>query len=168
MRTLIVFATKHGTTAACANLLAKQLDGEVVLCQLGKQRVPQLDDFDQVIIGGSVYIGKIRKPVTGFIADWQSVLLQKKLGLFICGMATGDDAEKEIQSSYPADLLAHAISKSSFGGCYNFDHMNWLEKKMIQMATKEESGGTVVATDKNIDKIDQMAISRFATAINQH
>lgn len=28
MRTLIVFATKHGTTAACANLLAKQLDGE--------------------------------------------------------------------------------------------------------------------------------------------
>jgi len=58
MRTIIVFAAKHGTTAACANLLAKQLDGEVVLCHLGKQRVPQLDDFDQIIIGGSVYIGK--------------------------------------------------------------------------------------------------------------
>ena len=57
MRTLIVFATKHGTTAACVNLLAKQLDGEVVLCQLGKQRVPQLDNFDQIIVGDSVYIG---------------------------------------------------------------------------------------------------------------
>lgn len=167
MRTLIVFATKHGTATACAHLLAKQLDGEVSLCQLGKQPVPPLDGFDQIIIGGSVYIGKIRKPVTNFITEWHSVLLQKRSGLFICCMATGDEAEKEIQSSYPADLLAHATAKAVFGGCYNFDHMNWLERKMIQMATKEKPGEQVAATDKNIEKIDQTAITRFAATMNQ-
>jgi menaquinone-dependent protoporphyrinogen oxidase len=167
MRTLIVYATKHGTAEVCANLLAQLLDGEVSICQLGKERVPPLDSYDQIIIGGPVYIGKIHNQVTRFISKWQPVLLQKRLGLFICCMAKGDEVEKEIKASFPAELIAHATATAAFGGCYNFDHMNWIEQKMIQMALKAESGGQDVATDKNIDKIDQLAISRFAATLSE-
>jgi menaquinone-dependent protoporphyrinogen oxidase len=167
MRTLIVYATKHSATSFCAGRLAEELDGEVSQCQLGQQKVPALEGFDQIVVGGSIHIGKIQKEVTQFITAQQEILMQKRLGLFICCMAAGEEANAEIKSSFPDALLAHATAQASFGGCFNFDKMNWLERKMIQMIQKKESGGQAVDVSRNIDKIDRVAISEFAAVMNQ-
>ncbi len=114
MSTLIAYATKYGFTKTCAELLAKKLDEKADICDLTGNR-PDLTGYDTIILGGSIYAGKIRKPVTRFCTENLNTLKGKKLGLFICGMADGDDARKQFESSFPEELLAVAAAKESFG-----------------------------------------------------
>lgn len=161
MRTLIVFASKTGTSAECASQLAQKLDGEVSLCQLGKDRLPSIDNFDRIVVGGSIRIGKIHRQVTSFINQNKDILLTKPLGLFICCMADGETAEQQLGNAYPAELLEHAKAKGLFGGCYKFSRMGWLNRKMIQMIEKQQTGQEI-STHEDIDKTKPDAIEKFA------
>lgn len=66
MKTLIAYATKYGTTEKCANILAQKLSSEAELVNLKKARTIDLNQYDSVIIGGSVMMGRIRKEVKEF------------------------------------------------------------------------------------------------------
>lgn len=165
MRTLIIFATKHGTTADCANQLKSKINGEIVTCQLGKERAPSLDGFDQVLVGGSIHIGKIQKQVVNFVTKEKDTLLKKRLGLFICCMAEGDTAEAQLKAAFPAELVEHAFVTGTFGGCYKFSNMGWLSRKMIKMVEKSQTGHEI-STDQDIDKTNPEAIETFAAAVN--
>jgi menaquinone-dependent protoporphyrinogen oxidase len=161
MRTLIVFASKTGTSAECASQLAQKLDGEVSLCQLGKERLPSLDTFDRIVVGGSIRIGKIQKQVTSFVSQNKDILSKKPLGLFICCMADGETAEQYLKTSFTDELFEHAKAKGLFGGCYKFSRMGWLNRKMIQMVEKQQSGREI-STSQDIDKTNPDAIDQFA------
>ena len=68
MSTLIAYATKYGFTKICAQELAKKLDENADICDLNSEK-PDLTKYDTVIIGGSIYAGKIRKPVADFCTN---------------------------------------------------------------------------------------------------
>jgi menaquinone-dependent protoporphyrinogen oxidase len=153
MKTLLVYATKHGCTEKCAALLKDEMSDEITLLDLKKKRPDDLKEFDAVIIGGSIHIGKIQKRIKSFIKENIGTLKAKKLGLFICCMEEGDTAQKEFNEAFPQDLIAQASAKGIFGGEFNFDKMNPIERKMIKkIAGKEE----------NVSKIKQDAITKFA------
>jgi len=152
MRTLIVYATKYGFTKTCADILAKKLGENVDIYDLNSN-LPDLMKYDKVIIGGSIYAGKIRKPVMRFCSDNLDTLKGKKLGLFICGMAKEEDAQKQIVSSFPEDLLAVCAAKGYFGGECNYEKMNFLEKFIMKKITGSKQSQSRVAEDN---------ITRFA------
>lgn len=155
MSTLIAYATKYGFTKACAEMLAKKLDEKSDICDLNGNR-PNLAQYDKVIIGGSIYAGRIRKPMARFCTENLNTLKNKKLGLFICGMAEGDNARKQLESSFPKELLSAAVAKESFGGGYDFNNMNFLERLII----KKISG-----SDKSQSRIMEENMTRFADQI---
>lgn len=152
MSTLIVYATKYGFTKTCAEILAKKLGENVDIYDLNSN-VPDLMKYDKVIIGGSIYAGKIRKPVTRFCTDNLNTLKGKKLGLFICGMAKEEDAQKQLDSSFPQDLLGVCAAKGFFGGECNYEKMNFLEKFIMKKITGSKQSQSKVAEDN---------ITRFA------
>ena len=152
MRTLIVYATKYGFTKTCADILAKKLGENVDIYDLNSN-LPDLMKYDKVIIGGSIYAGKIRKPVMRFCSDNLDTLKGKKLGLFICGMAKEEDAQKQIDSSFPEDLMAVCVAKGFFGGECNYEKMNFLEKFIMKKITGSKQSQSRVAEDN---------ITRFA------
>ncbi|WP_124065484.1 flavodoxin domain-containing protein [Clostridium sp. E02] len=152
MSTLIAYATKYGFTKTCAEILAKKLGERVDICDLGTNP-PGLKKYDKVIIGGSIYAGKIRKPVMRFCSDNLNVLKGKKLGLFICGMAKEEDVQKQIDSSFPRELLVVSTAKGFFGGECNYDKMNFLEKFIMKKITGSQQSQSQVAEDN---------ITRFA------
>jgi len=152
MSTLIAFATKYGFTKTCAEILAKKLEGKVDICDL-RSNHPDLTKYDKVIIGGSIYAGKIRKPVMSFCSDNQNTLKDKKTGFFICGMAKEDDAQKQLESSFPKELLATAAAKGFFGGECNYDKMNFIEKFIMKKITGSDQSQSRIAEDN---------ITRFA------
>lgn len=152
MRTLIVYATKYGFTKTCADILARKLGENVDIYDLNSN-LPDLMKYDKVIIGGSIYAGKIRKPVMRFCSDNLDNLKGKKLGLFICGMAKEEDAQKQIDSSFPEDLLAVCVAKGFFGGECNYEKMNFLEKFIMKKITGSKQSQSRVAEDN---------ITRFA------
>ena len=132
MKTLIIYASKHGCTEKCSRLLMDKLNGEVKIVDIKKESVPELALFDNIIIGGSVYIGKIQKEVKQFCLKNISALKKKKLGFFICCMSENDIAEKEIDTSFPEELLTNAVARGYFGGEFIFKKMNVFEKIFVK------------------------------------
>lgn len=157
MKTLIAYATKHGCTEKCAKMLKDELNGQVDLINLEKENKVDLSLYDQVVIGGSVYAGRIRKPVSHFCLQHLDELNKKRIGLFFCGIAEGEDADKELTSIYPPELLKTAVVKEFFGGEATIDQMNFLEKFIMKKVAN-------VTTD--LSKIREDRISDFAKVLN--
>jgi menaquinone-dependent protoporphyrinogen oxidase len=153
MKTLIAYASKYGCTEKCAHLLEKDLNGDVTMLNLKKNSSPNLDSYDTIIIGGSIYISKIQKEVTEFCNKYLSELKEKNIGLFICGMQEKEIIANEIDSNYPPELLEKAVVKEWFGGEFSFEKMNFLEKTIIKKVSKT----TASKSDINEDSIRYFA-----------
>jgi menaquinone-dependent protoporphyrinogen oxidase len=155
METLIVYASKYGCSENCANLLAKELGGKVELYNLkGKQDI-DLNKYDTIIIGGSIYVGKIQKTVTEFYINNLATLLKKSIGLYICGMQTEESAAA-LERNFPPELVKAAIVKEYFGGEFNFEKMNFIEKMVVKKVSKITSTTSFIKNDN---------INNFAAAV---
>jgi len=144
MKTLIAYATKHGTTEKCALMLTGKLKGTVETCNLMKNAAPNPAEYDRIIIGGSIYAGRIQKEVTEFCSRNLEELKNKELGLFICCMFI-DKGEEQLNNSFPRELLDIASVKESFGGEMRYSSMSFLEKSLTRMVLK-----SAAKTDKNL------------------
>jgi menaquinone-dependent protoporphyrinogen oxidase len=153
VRNLIVFKSRHGTTAKAAAELAGLLGpNDTLVVDLARSTVPSLETVETVIVGGSIHIGKIQKHVTRFCKRHEDELLQKRLGLFICHMDK-EHPQDEFDRAFPERLRRHATAQGLFGGEFRFDKMNFLER----MVVKKVSGSS-----QSISEIDHEAIHRFA------
>ncbi len=137
MKTLIVFDSKHGTVKDCATKVGDKLNGEVSLVQVqNKKQWPSLDEYDQVIIGGSIHAGKLQKSITEFCQVNLDKLLQKKVGIFLCTLTPVAEAFHYIEELFPPKLVEHAAAKSCFGGAMYYERMNFVERFIMKKITK--------------------------------
>ena len=155
MNTLIVYSTKYGCTEKCASILSKKLMGKVELCNLKIGSIPNLAEYDKVIIGGSIYIGKIQKEVSEFCSRNLDVLKDKKIGLFICAMQKDDVIQTEINTAFPQELLARATAREHFGGEFIFKNMNFLDRMIVKKVSKIDKDTSNII-EINIDKLSQL------------
>ena len=139
MKTAILYASKHGTTEKVAISIADKLKetNEVELFPLKKNPHPDISGFEWVIIGSSIYAGQAAKEVKAFCKMNESVLLQKKTGLFVCGMYPNRaEQEKELKEAYPEVLLENAAATGFLGGEFLFEKMNFFERFIARMIAK--------------------------------
>jgi menaquinone-dependent protoporphyrinogen oxidase len=87
MKTAIVFASKHGTTAKVAHLIKNGLEYQNTdIYNLKVASKIDVDKYDCVIIGGSIHAGRVQSSLKKFCNKNHSILKSKHLGLFICCM----------------------------------------------------------------------------------
>lgn len=82
MKTLIVYATKNGTTKKAAEILAERLGGadvKNIACDTFS-----LADYDRVLVGSNIRMGTVDRKIRAFLLSQIAILLQKELGLFLC------------------------------------------------------------------------------------
>ena len=91
--------------------------------------------------------------MTRFCAENLHTLKNKKLGLFICGMAEGDNAQRQLEASFPKELLSAAVARESFGGGYDLHQMNFLESFIMRK---------ISGSDENRSRIMEENMTRFA------
>ena len=132
MKTLIAYRTKYGTTADCAEQLAQKLGGEVAVTDLAREPRPDVRGFDVVIVGGSVYAGKIQRQVVSFCERNQAALLKKRVGVFLCCLFTGEEAVMQMQSAFPDWLLAHSFSRVLAGGRVRFGSLSFIDRLLVR------------------------------------
>ncbi|AJA46461.1 flavodoxin [Clostridium pasteurianum DSM 525 = ATCC 6013] len=154
MKTLIVYATKHGFSEKCSKLLKDKFSGEVVAINIKKDTIPNLSSFDNIIIGGSIYMGKIQKEIIKFCTENLNILKNKKIGLFICGMQK-DNIETTLSNSFPVDLLYHASIKEYFGGEFILKNMNVTERFIVKMVAKIKEDVSSIS-EENINKFTKI------------
>ena len=132
MRTLIAYRTKYGTAAACARTLAEKIGGETALADLADARDVNLREYDVVIIGGSIYAGKLQRKVVSFCERNRRILLQRPVGIFLCCLYEGEEAVLQLQSAFPDWLLAHAFARALPGGEVHYDRLTFLDRLLVR------------------------------------
>ena len=157
MNTLIVYASKYGCTEKCVELLSKKLNREVDIMNLKKSIDIDISKYEKIIIGGSIYIGRIQKEVTEFCSKNIEELKKKRIGLFICGMQEGDIINTELNENFSPALIKIADAKECFGGEFNFDKMTFIEKFIVKKVSKVTSNKSNILEDN---------IHKFAQAMN--
>ncbi|HIE4742437.1 hypothetical protein KLL39_05205 [Clostridioides difficile] len=156
MKTLIVYATKYGCTKKCAEILKSYLKGEVDILSAKSSKI-NMAQYDNVIVGGSVYMGKMRKEITQFCKHNIKQLLRKKLGLFAC-CYTPNGTEGFFESLFPLELLNHASYTTTVGGEMDYEKMNFIYRKMFQSLKKIDGFNEGFTEPKiNKDEIKKLA-----------
>ncbi len=158
MKTAIIYATKHGCTDKCAHTLSNELNTSSSIINIESNHNFNLNDYDSVIIGGSIHAGMMNKKLKNFIHKNSNDLLEKKLGLFLCCMYEGDKALEQFQSAFPESLRNKAIAHGLFGGEFDFSKMNFLEKTIVKK---------VANVEESVSRINYVNIKAFAEKMKQ-
>lgn len=126
---------------------------EITMIDISKDKEPDFSSYERIIIGVSVYVGRVRKPFTHFCTDENVCLFAKKdLGLFVCGMEQSSDKQlEEMENAFPERLLRHAKKKSFMGGELLFDKLSYWERALVKVAFKTSADISAI----NIKAIDE-------------
>ena len=159
MKILVAYATKSGVTKMCANMLADRLEefADVVVCNLDGYD-PDTMDYDCIVVGSSIRMGKIQKKARRYLAKNRVYLRAKPFAFFICNVYE-DDSKNYIHRNLYQDLDSRAIVTDSFGGELNPENLHGSEIVAVKMLIKNvEKEGLDV-------KINEKAIDNFAKQI---
>jgi len=160
MNTLIIYDASSPSVEDCVRILNSRLSGSVTAYALGaKQPVPDLDAYDEAIIGGAVGIMGTSRAVVSYCDRERSRLLGKKLGLFLCTTEPPEKAEKHFRD-FPRDILDHAAVLGLFGSTGDFGEKNFLNKLVSTEFAKRSSGTYRIEKEKIEEFADKFEEAR--------
>ncbi len=164
MKTAIVFSSKYGTTQKCAEFINEELNEKAEIINLDKQECQHLGNYEVILIGGSVYAGKVKEEVRKFVEDNKEILSNKKVGFFLCCKEGGDKIEEYMNTNFPNSIVQKAFVKEHLGHEINLERMNFLEKVLLKTVFKVKKSYSnihhkaikkvVKKTDKLVDCVD--------------
>jgi menaquinone-dependent protoporphyrinogen oxidase len=158
VKSVIIYSTKYGTAEKAANMLKEKLKGEVALINITKEKAPSLKEYDNVILGGSIYVGRIQKQLISFMKDNLEELSKKRVGLFICAaLNEPEKLIKELKDAFPEELTNNAIIKEVFGYEFSFEKMGFMDKMMTK---------SIVGIKSSVSSLQKETIEKFADAMN--
>ena len=145
-KALIVYGTRTDATANTSEVIADTLQKEglsVKVVDAKKEKIKDISEYDLIVVGSGVQIGKWTGESEDFLKKHQKKLASKKLALFVsCGAATplseGEQRTKELDAGKQKYLEEKAaqynlkpVALGYFGGCYDFEKMSWFFKKTL-------------------------------------
>ncbi|MFW5711410.1 MAG: flavodoxin domain-containing protein [Spirochaetota bacterium] len=131
MKTLIAYAGRGSTSRQMAERIAAGFSHDAEVLNLRRQTAPALNEYDRLIIGGSILAGSVPKALKKFIQENSNVILSKRLGLFLCCLME-KDVEQYFRSNFPEPLYSHAADKRWLGGELIMRNHNFIVQKMLQ------------------------------------
>lgn len=157
MKTAIIYYSKKATTQKVAKIISEKLNSQEGLIYLKNKPSFDISTYDRIIIGSPIYAGNSHNKVKKFIASNLNHLLNKEIGLYVCGMERDESKQREeLVIAYPKELIDKAKSIQFLGGEFLFENMNFFEKMIIKKIAK---------TDKSISEINHQNIDRFVKDI---
>jgi menaquinone-dependent protoporphyrinogen IX oxidase len=162
MKGIIIYKGKYGATEQYANMLAGSTQFE--LSTPDKVGEDDLDRYDCVVLGSSVYIGKLQ--LKEWLGEHAGPLRKKRLFIFIVCGTKPDDKEKLdqiIRQNIPAELKS--VAKIFFlRGRMNKKNLSFLDGLLLRMGaffTKNPADKKNMLTDydevsrKNLQPIEK-------------
>jgi len=134
MNSIIAYKGKYGATKQYAQWLAEELNFPA--CSIEDLDENKLESFDLVIIGTSVYIGKLQ--VSKWLQKNAHVLKNKKLFLFLVSGTPPDEKEKLIEyirAGVPKEILENCHI-SFLHGKMVYKNLGWLDKFLLKAGAR--------------------------------
>ena len=169
-RTLILFASKAGTTRRAAERLSRALASACDCYDLRKRTLQtangavtrvnaaNLDfaQYDVLALGSAMYMGKPLKAFTQFAGAQTAELLKPPLLLFTCGIGTQQDDQPYLWANLPESVTAHALGYYHLGGELS-EKGGWLNR----MVLKE-----YISKNGKSPALDEKAFAAFCSALD--
>lgn len=155
MKTMIIYATKYGYSEDCVKELKDKLQGDVLTVNVLTERISSLDVFDNVIIGGSIYMGQINKKLKTFCENNMNSIFGKKVGLFLC-CGLPENFEQNLTNAFHSELREQAIACECFGGELRTDKMKGPDRiisGLMKKVAADQGKPDPVKLPENIDKL---------------
>lgn len=152
MRTLVVFASRQGCSEKSARLIQRLLGSNSDVVDLDIESEVDLAPYQTVVVGGPIYYGRMRASVRYFCETHLQALLERRIGLYICCMQSGEVALQELRDAYPPELLAHASATGVFGGDIHMERINFVERFIVR---------AVVRTEYSVTTFSEERVARF-------
>lgn len=152
MKSVIVYASKTGTTKKCAQELANRL-GKIEIYDIEEEE-KDISSYDLVIIGSSIRIGMFHPKMKHWIEQNKQKLLEKEVAYFIC-CGFSENTQQYLENNIPKDLLEKAILMQSFGGELNLEQQKGIDKFIVKLVTKNRDSTKKVEIE--MDKIEEFA-----------
>ncbi|ADH99431.1 flavodoxin domain-containing protein [Salisediminibacterium selenitireducens] len=134
MKTAVIYCSKHGTAHKTAVYISNAIpDSELI--ELSTSKKTDFRHYDRVILGASVHMGQINRRMKALIQHHESLLLEKRIGLFLCCMHEDMEAQLQFENAFPESLREHASAIVLPGGELIFSKMNMFEKMIVRRVT---------------------------------
>ena len=169
MKILAVYTTKTGTVERCLDELKKNLPRADIVRANITSRACEYDiaDFDVILIGSSIRMGKIHKNIKKYIEDNKAGLLQHKVALFLC-LGFPELFDEYVINNFPRELRDSAIGISCFGGEMDLSRQKGIDKILMKIVRNEIMGGGnngQPREDMTLPTINEGNISQLAEII---
>jgi menaquinone-dependent protoporphyrinogen oxidase len=119
---LIAYATKHGSTHEVAETVAAHLaQAGVEAHTVPADRVRSLDEFEAVVLGAPIYLGRWHHDARAFLRRFRSELATRPLAVFALGPISDSSEQWDGARQQLYRALAHApgvepVTVGLFGG----------------------------------------------------
>ena len=175
MSALVVFGTRYGSTAKIAEEIGAVLSDEgfkVRVVNAAKDTISDISEFDVVIVGSGIKMGKWTKETLNFLKKFEADLSQKKVALFVsCGYSREPDKVDEARENFLIKVADRypsikPVSLGLFGGVFSFDKYGFAERLVFRGIKKElEKQG--IETKKPYDFRDWETIREWTRSVIQ-
>jgi menaquinone-dependent protoporphyrinogen oxidase len=157
MSVLIAYRSKYGFTEGCCRALARLIAAESTVVDLASRAVPDPRDFDVVLVGGSIYGGKIQREVASFCDRHAPVLGERRVGLFISCLYEGEHAREQLRAAFPDWLSGRAFAAGLFGGEIRYRELTLLDRLLVR---------SVSPLSTTVSRARPHALQAMADAVN--
>lgn len=171
MKILIAYATKNGTTAKCAEILAAHLKNhDVTLLRVGKggKKIPNIDGYDVTVFGSNVRMTKIDKELSEYLRANTDMLRSRACAYFLC-CGFVDCFEDYLYKNIPEILIENSKAVGCFGGSLDKNSARGFDKFVISAVRSNILGGGdngQEREDMSLPTIMEPNIAQFADCIS--
>jgi menaquinone-dependent protoporphyrinogen oxidase len=173
MNALIAYGTRYGSTSQIAEKMGKILkseDYDVVVANLAEESIASISEYDLIIVGSGIKMGKWTKETLDFLDKFEAVLSQKRVALFVsCGYSREPEKVDEARENFLIKVAEvypsiKPVSLGFFGGVYHFNKYGFTERLLFRGIKKDlEKQG--VDTGKPYDFRDWEEIQKWTKAL---
>lgn len=175
MKALIAFGTKYGSTARIAETIGEELEAkgyDVDIVDLGNGRCRSVDEYDLVVLGSSIFIGKWTKEAREFIEASSPQLAEKRVAMFVsCSDVLFPEKIETARKNYLDDIAAGVPSLGPmplglFGGVIDFDRYSTMTRFLLTgVGTKKALRGRGIDPSKPYDFRDWGEVRAWARSL---
>jgi len=167
MKGIIVYKGKYGATKQYADWLAQELQLPVISAD--NIRSTQLNEYDVILIGTSVYFGKLK--ITAWIKENQSILEGKALFLFL--VSGTKPSEKEKLEAYVSSGIPDAIRRRCkiyyLPGRVILAKLSWKDRFLLNMGARlAKSSAGKKNKPVDFDNVKKENLSEMIGAVKQY
>lgn len=147
MKALVIYGTRYGTAEEISERIKDILQEEKVdvdLINSDDKKKVQVEDYDLVVAGSGIKMGKWTKNTLNFLKKNRKELSNRKVALFVsCGAANEEKNKAEAQEKYLDNVAANyldtkPIATGLFGGVYDPSADHGLMYKLVKRNIEKE------------------------------